>query len=125
MSLQFQTPLPSGLSGFWASVKGLRPRRDPPPPPEPRRDPEVRVLRRPAFTAESLADSFIRDLGAGDFVFRDLKDEFDALCEEAEIARISDKRFAMWLQDYGGVRRRRKHAGITTYTFQRRWMKAA
>ncbi len=113
---QTQAPAGGGLRGFIDSITWARPRR---------RDP-VALQRdlvaprqpkpRPKLTAETLAESYIGSLRPGSHVYRVMKDAFDGICEEAEIEPISDKRFATWVQAYGGVRYRVKRDGVPNVT---------
>lgn len=132
------TPLQAaaeGLNSFFASITGARSRRDAPEQPaEPRRDPPLRAVkaqavpidrakrpkaapspRRGRLQAEELADSYILSLRPGDYLFRTLKTEFDEFCEEAEIAPVSNKRFAAWLKAHGGRRYREGNNKVTMY----------
>jgi hypothetical protein len=133
------------LSRFWNNITGARPRRDQGAAPvEQRRDP-AKIRREPSATpidrakrprsgpaprrgrlqAETLADSYIPSLRAGDYLFRTLKAEFDEFCEEAEIAPVSDKRFAAWLAAHGGRRYRDGNKKVTMYEIASRRRPAA
>jgi hypothetical protein len=137
MSLQTETPSGAGsLASFWSTIRGSRRRADASPPPPLRRDrlrkrdvaataagnpaAAARTPRRSVITAERLAESYVPGLAVGEYRFRDLKNEFDAYCEEAELASVTDKRFAMWLQEHGAVRYRIAHAKVTMYRISRR-----
>ena len=67
------------------------------------------------ISAKALADSYLNGLAAADFAYRLLKNEFDELCEQAEITPVSDKRFASWLADHGCRRYRDGWPKVTMY----------
>jgi hypothetical protein len=145
MSMTLQTDAATNpVSAFWSSIRGMR-RRDPAAAPAPapcpmrrdaepgRRMPGIRrdvaesqqATRRQVITAEGLLDSYIKSLRPADYAFRLLKDEFDELCAEAEIAPVSDKRVAHWLRDRGHKRYRDGWPKVTMYKIGRSRRKAA
>lgn len=142
-----------GITGFWRSISGQRRRSLTPrtapikasgrtftapvgqAPPNRKnnyraisddRAQKGQASNRAHAAAESMADSFAAGL-SGNYAYRALKNEFDGYCEEAEIATVTDKRFALWLQARGGVKYRVRVQGerITMYEFKRRLAKAA
>lgn len=132
MSLNsIETPA-EGLGSFWKKITVARRRIEPAPraaerresPSPGRRPPPISMERAAAgqqkrrfeITAEALAASYAGDLQTGHYAFRILKDEFDNICDEAEIAHVSDRQFALWLKKLRGVKKYRAHkAKITMY----------
>lgn len=122
------------VSAFWHKFRNTR-RRDPSETapavattigrdPEPGRNLRAisrdvaahqQASRRQVITAESLLDCYINALRRGDYAFRLLKDEFDEICTEAEIALVSDKRLAHWLRDRGHRKYRDGWPKVTMY----------
>lgn len=132
-----------GLGAFWHKMVGARRRNEPeaqphtsdaierrgrkPPPISVERAAAGQQKRRFEITAETLAASYAGDLATGHYAFRILKQEFDNICDEAEIAHVSDRQFALWLKKRGGIKKYRAHkAKITMYQIKpRRLARAA
>jgi hypothetical protein len=133
MSLHHETPPAGGISGFFRSLRQPRQRLEAQPPaPAPigrRDDGTARLLpsrtrnwadcqleaQRQRLAAEALAESYINSLRKCDYAFRLLKDEYDELCEQAEMDTVSDKQFAHWLRDRGQKKYREGYPKVTMY----------
>lgn len=139
MSTESVQGQPEGLGALWRNITGAR-RRDKAEAPAKRQEPGRRPppisleraaagqqKRRFEITAETMAASYAGDLKSGHYAFRILKEEFDNICDEAEIAHVSDRQFALWLKKRGGVKKYRAHkAKITMYQIKpRRLARAA
>lgn len=148
MSLQSETPPADGITAFFSRFCGSRPRPEPAPPapdaPAPiapiagsvRRGSakparparaianfdarEAQDRRRNVIEVEKLARIFIGQLRASHYAYRALKDEFDRLCDDSALHPVTDRRFAAWLQEAGGLRYRADYPKVTMYRFGRR-----
>ena len=78
----------------------------------------ARLLPTPPHlaAAEAVCLRWVRTIPAGDRPFGELRTEFSAWCEAADVAPVSDVMLARWLVQHGLQKRRVGQVKTTVYT---------